>query len=148
MTGKVSGNFAHKFRRDHNLNVYDWLKKYGFRMVEGVLECMRGGYLERCLGRVDIVIRAVVQSYTQVHDRMSNQNAFIKCLPDPLFNGGDVLTGNGAADYLIYELKSRAPRQRFNPDMHLSVLPMTACLFFVLILRLCFGGNGFFVWYL
>ena len=75
-------------------------------MVEGVLECMCGGYLERCLGRVDIMIRAVVQSYTQVYNGMSNQYAFTKYFVNPLLNSRYVLTWDRTADYFIYKFKS------------------------------------------
>ena len=137
MAGKISGNLAHKFRGNHNLDTYDGLKKHRFCMIEGVLEGMCGRYLERCLGRVDVMIRTIVQSYLQVYNGMSNQYAFIQVLRESP-SQQQVCIDVGIEPPTISSTNSNPVPLGSGSifDMYFSVLPMTTRLFFVLILRL------------
>src|SRR5215210_6906498 len=101
---EVAHDVAHKLLGHDDLDVH-----YRFEQNRvGPLECFLGGhaprYLERHLGGVDLVVRAVHELDLDVDDRVAGHDAVVERLLDALVHARDVLPRDDAADDPVVEL--------------------------------------------
>ena len=88
------------------------------------------------------MIGAVVQDHSEVHHRKSCQISAGGCVFDSLFDGGNIVLGNRAAENVVDEFELAAARQRFHLDFAVAVLAVSAGLFLVLALDVGLAANG------
>src|SRR5690242_3180245 len=74
------------------------------------------------------MVLAVEERRFHVHHRIAGQHPGLHCFLDAFFNGRDEIPRNRTALGLVAELESGTLRQRFDPDLDDSELPMTARL--------------------
>jgi hypothetical protein len=72
---QVAHDVAHVFLRDDDLDPHHGFEQHRLRLLRGVLERHRSGDLERHFGRVDVVVRAVVQLDPDVVHRVAGEHA-------------------------------------------------------------------------
>src|SRR5262245_49923601 len=125
---QVSHDRAHVLLGRHDLDVHHRLEHHGLGLAAGLLEAHRGGDLERHLGRVDLVIRAVGQPRLDVHHRVAGQHAGIERFADAFLDRRDVLPRDRAADDLVLELEALARLVRLDLEVDVAVLTAAAGL--------------------
>src|SRR5687767_15304086 len=101
---KVADDFARVARWYDDLDAHDRLEEYGLPPLGPILERHRACNPEGQFGRVDVVIRAVVQLDADVVDRMAREHAAGERLLDALINRLDESVRNRTADDLVREL--------------------------------------------
>src|SRR6478609_7387516 len=107
-TVEIADDVAHELLGHEDLDLHDRLEDGRIRLREGVLDGHRAGDLERHLGRVDVVVRAVEQGHLDVHDGEAGVDARGERLADALVDRLDVLARDRAADDLVDELVAGA----------------------------------------
>ena len=140
---QISHDVAHILFGDGDLEVRERLQQDGIGVLDALLEgdfCRR---LEGGLGRVDGVEASVIEDGPDVDNGVARQHAVGQALHQTLFNGGNILLGNGAAHDLIHELEVLLAR--LEADLAVAVLPVAARLFFVLALDVRFAADGLLV---
>ncbi len=100
----------------------------GSALLDGVLEGHRAGDLERHLGRVDLVERAVVEGGLDVHHGHVGVGAALERLLDARVHRLDVLARDDAAHDLVHELVAGALLVGLELDDRVAVLAATAGL--------------------
>src|SRR5215204_3233301 len=104
--------------------------------LDCVLEGHRPGDLERILGGVDGMKRAVVEAHLHVNHGVAGDVPPSHRLDYPLLHCGDELAWDGAADDAVLELETRAAGQRGELDPGVSELAPAAGLLLVAALSL------------
>ena len=89
------------------------------------------------------MIGAVVEDDFEVHHRIAGEIAARGRVLDSLFDGGNEVPGNGAAEDIVDELELGAARERFHLDLAIAELAMAAGLFLVAALHVGSAPNGF-----
>ena len=107
------------------------------------LERFARGELERHFRRIDVVIRAVVDRALEIHHRESGQKAVRGRFHDSLFNGGNEIARDGAAENFVGELEFPAARQRLHANPAIAELAVAAGLLLVAALHVGLAANGF-----
>src|SRR2546426_3994786 len=103
---QVPDDRTHVFLGRHDFDVHHGLEQHGLGPTAGFLEAQRRSDLERHLGRIDVVVRAVGEPDLDVHDRVAGEHAGVERLTDTLLNGGKVLPRYLAAHHLVLELEA------------------------------------------
>src|SRR5882724_6666576 len=103
---QVPDDRAHVLLRGHDLDVHDGLEQHRLGAPARLLEAHRRGDLERHLGGVHVVVRAVGEPDVDVHDRVAGEHAGVERLADALLDGGNVLPRDRAADDLVLEFEA------------------------------------------
>src|SRR5215218_5304643 len=111
-------------------------------ILDGVLEGHRPSDLERILGGVDTVKRAVVEAHLHVNYGVAGDVPPGHRLDDPLLHRGDELARDGAADDAVLELEARAAGQRGELYPCIPELAPAASLFLVAALGLGRARDG------
>ena len=101
------------------------------------------GHLEGHFVGVDVVITAVVDDGPEVDDRVAGEIAAGGGLDDALFDGGDEVAGDGAAEDFAGELEAGAAGHGLHADFAVAELAVAAGLLFVASRRLDLGADGF-----
>ena len=74
--------------------------------------------------------RAVGERNSDIHHRKAERTR-AQTITNALFNGRDILAGNGTADDLFAEFETFATAKRANVDCYISKLAVTAGLLFI-----------------
>src|SRR3990170_5411917 len=114
-------------------------------LARRLLERHGTGDLEGDLRRVHVVVAAVEQRDFDVDNRIARQGAVFGRFLHSLFDGGNVLAGNGAAPYGVDEFKPRARRLGLELYPHIAILAATTGLADKPTLLLDRFANGFLV---
>src|SRR5207245_2382582 len=125
-------------QRDPALSSHTGLDPHRLGPAAASRDPQRGGDLDRHLGRVDLVIRAVGQSHPDVDDRVAGEHTGVERLADPLLDRRNVFPRDGAADDLVLELEALARLVRLHLEVDVAVLAAATGLPHVAALRL--GG--------
>ena len=125
---QVADDVAHELLGHRHLDAHDRLEDGRIGLLEGVLDRQRTGDLERHLGRVHVVERAVEQRHLDVDHGVAGVDARLERLADALVDRLDVFARDGAADDLVDELVARALLLRLELDHRVAVLALAACL--------------------
>src|SRR5687767_15970006 len=104
--------------------------------LDSVLEGHRPGDLERILGGVDAMKRAVVEAHLHVNHGIAGDVPPSHRLDDPLLHRGDELARDGAADDTVLELEARTAGQRGELDPRIAELAPATGLLLVAALSL------------
>ena len=107
------------------------------------LKARRPAILNANFRRVDRVVGAVIKGYFEIDGWKSRQCAFQARFLDSFFDGRDILLRNRASKYFVGELKLRTSRERFNANLAISELAVTAGLFLVPPLDVSLTTDGF-----
>src|SRR5712664_144085 len=126
-----------------DLDVHDGFEENGTRLLHGFLEGERAGDFERHIGRVDIVILAVVEDGAEVHDGESRQEAPGSGIPDALLDGGNPVLRDGAAKDIVDELDALAALDRLHLDAAYAELAVATGLLLVLAFDVGLAADGF-----
>src|SRR5207245_101781 len=86
---------------------------------------------------------AVVENNSKIDDGKAGEIAARSGILDSLFNCGNIVLGDGAAENVVDELKLTAARQRLHLDFAITVLAVAAGLLLVASLDVGFAANGF-----
>ena len=114
----------------------DRLEQHGPGLLESLSERGGRGGLERLLRTVDRVILAEIDFDLEVDDLVARDDSLFHLLAYALFDGGDVLAGNGAALDGVHEAESLAPVERPHPQVDLAELAAAAGLLLVSVVGL------------
>src|SRR5919107_568904 len=101
---EVAHHVAHKLLGHDDFYVHHGFQKDRVGPLEGLLDGHGTGYLERHLGGVDVVVRAVDELHPDIHHGVAGDDAGIERLLDTLVHARDVLPRDDAADDLVVEL--------------------------------------------
>ena len=89
------------------------------------------------------MIGPVIKGYFEIDGGESGQHSFCAGFDDSFFDGGNILSGNNAADDRIHKFKTPASRQRLNLYPTVTELTVAARLFFMSTLHAGLAFNGF-----
>src|SRR5579862_3234548 len=123
--------------------MHDRLEKRGSSLLHGFLEGQSAGYPESDIGRIDVVIFAVVEADAEVGHWKASQISCLSRFAYPSFHGRNPVLGNRATEEVVHKLNSSAARQGFHLDATNAELPVATGLFLVLAFRVGLGANGF-----
>src|SRR5918998_2205439 len=101
---EVAHDVAHELLGHDDLDVHYRLEQKRGGPLEGLLGGHAPRDLERHLGGVDLVVRAVHELYSYVNDRVAGHDAVVERLLDALVHARDVLPRDDAADDPVVEL--------------------------------------------
>ena len=101
------------------------------------------GGLEGELVGVDVVVAAVVDGGLEVDDGVAGEVAARGRLDDALFDGGDEVARDGAAEDFVGELEAAAAGQGLHADFAVAELAVAAGLLFVAAVGLGLAADGF-----
>ena len=101
------------------------------------------GELERHFGRIDVVIRAVVNGTLEIDHRKAREKAVGGRFHDSLFHRGNEIARNGAAENFIGEFELAAAREGLQANPAIAELAVAAGLFLVPALDFGPATNGF-----
>src|SRR5712691_2622850 len=122
--GEVAHHVAHVILGDDHLDAHHRLEEDRLGFLRRVLERHRAGDLERHLGRVDVVIRTVVQLDPHIVDRIAGQHAAREGLLDTFVDRLDeFLRDRPAGDFVLEDVTAA----RFaGEEMNLRVAVLAA----------------------
>src|SRR6188474_2826511 len=86
--------------------------------------------MERALIRIDLVVITKHQTYLDVYELITSEEATLHRISNSALDGLDVLLGNSTARNLIFENKTLA-RSGLDFDLDVSKLTTAACLLLV-----------------
>ena len=111
----------------------------------GLAEGDAARHLEREVVRIYVVVGAVVEDCAKVHHRIAGEVAPGGGVFDSLFDGGNKVAWDGAAEDVVDELEFNfgVARQRFHLDLAVAVLAVAAGLLFVASLNVGLAAYGF-----
>src|ERR671915_42654 len=101
---EVAHDVAHELLGHDDLDVHYRLEQNRVGPLEGLLGGHAPRDLERHLGGVDLVVRAVHELYSYVDDRVAGHDAVVERLLDALVHARDVLPRDDAADDPVIDL--------------------------------------------
>ena len=104
---------------------HDRLEDDGVRLADGLLEAHRAGDLERHLGRVDVVRRAVEQDRLDAHHGVAGEHADVHGVLEALVDRSDVLARDAATGDLVLELVRLVGRDLEGLDRELDLRELT-----------------------
>ena len=87
------------------------------------------------------MIRAVVEDDLEVDNGISGKEAALRGFDNALFDGGNVVPGNRAAEDFVDELEVSAARQRLHLDLAVAELAVAAALLLVAALHVGAPAN-------
>src|SRR5688572_24033958 len=125
---EVADDVAHELLGHRHLDPHDRLEDGRIGLGEGVLDGHGSGDLERHLGRVDVMERAVEQGDLHVDHREAGVDAGLEGFADPRVDGLDVLARDRPADDLVDELVAGALLGGLELDDGVAVLALAAGL--------------------
>src|SRR5262249_18741482 len=126
-----------------NLDVHDWLEESGPRLLHCFLEGQGTRNLKSDVGRIDVVIFAVIENGAKISHRKSRKVTADGRVPDPLFNGRNPVLRNRTAENVVNEFDPLATLDRFELHAAYAELAVTARLLLVFALRVSFAANRF-----
>ena len=126
-----------------DLDVHDRFEQRGLRLLHRFLESQRAGDFEGHVGRIDVVIFAVVEAGAEIDDGKAGQKAALGGVANALFDRGNPVVRDRAAENIVDELDAFAARKRLHLDAADAELAVAAGLFFVLAFGVGFAANGF-----
>src|ERR1700750_3182278 len=104
------------------LEPHDGLEDGWTRLLHAFAEGDATGHAEAELVGVDVVVGAVVKGDAEVGDGVAGEVAARSRFLNALFDGGDKVPGNGAAEDVVDELDARAAGERLHADMAIAEL--------------------------
>ncbi len=107
------------------------LQQRGLCLLHAGAEGEPSRHFEGQLVGVDIVIAAVVDGGAEVDDRIACKIAACRRFLHALFNRGNELPRNRAAEDVVHELESAPTWKRFNAQLAVAKLSMSAGLLFM-----------------
>src|SRR5208337_846558 len=122
---------------------HDRLKQSRLGHLHRLLEGNAARHLERQVVRVHIVIRAVVEDYSEIHYRKSCEVTASSGILDSFFYRRNEVSWNRAAKNVVDELELPATRQRLHFDFAIAVLAVPAGLLLVASLHVGLAPDGF-----
>ena len=117
--------------------------RQGLQRLHGLAEGQAAGHLEGHFVGVDVVITAVVDGGLEVDHRVAGEIAAGGRLDDALFDGGDEVAGDRAAEDFVAELEAAAAGHGLHANLAVAELAVAAGLLLVASLRLGLGADGF-----
>src|SRR5207249_9462335 len=136
---QVAHEITCEFFRPLDFHVHDGLEQNRPGLFDSFLESQRTRNLEGQLGRVYVVIRAVVEDDTKIDRRETRENAFLPGFLNPFLHGRNKIPRDRASEDFIYKFEIAASRKRLNADFAIAVLPVASALFLVLSLHVGFS---------
>src|SRR5947209_7152207 len=94
--------------------MHDRLEQRGPSLLHGFFEGEGAGDLEGHVGRVDVVVFAVVENGAEIDDREAGQVTARGGLANSSFDGGNPVLGDGAAENVVDEFNSFATLDGFH----------------------------------
>ena len=89
------------------------------------------------------MIRAVVKDHAEIHCRKSREHSLLPRFLNALFNSGNEISRNRAAENFVHEFEVAAARQRLHADLAVAILAVAAALFLVLALNVGLAFDRF-----
>ena len=133
-SGKLVGGF--------DFDLHDGFEQAGLGRFHGLAEGDAAGHLEGHFVGVNVVVAAVVDGGLEVDDRVAGEIAAGGGLDDALFDGGDEVAGDGAAEDFVAELEAAAAGQWLHANLAVAELAVAAGLLLVASRRLDLGADG------
>src|SRR5262245_43651577 len=119
-----------------DLDVHDGLQQDRSGVHEHLLQTHRGGDLERHVGRVHVVVGAVVEGDLHVHHGVAREDPLLHAIAHALLDRGDEVARDGPAEDVVDELEATAARHGLDADPGVPVLAAAAGLLLVFALAL------------
>src|SRR5829696_513776 len=110
--GEVAHDVADQLRRCEHLDLHVRFQQHRMGFLDGALEGHRSSDLERILGGVDTMKRAVAEAHLHVNHGVAGDIPAGHRLDDSLLHRRDELARDGAADDAVLELEARTAGQR------------------------------------
>lgn len=123
-----------------DLEVRERLQQDGIGVFDALFEGDLRRRLERRFGGVDGVETSVVQRCLHVNDGVTRKHAVGQAFHETFFNGGNVLFGHGAAHHFVHKFEIFFAR--FEADLAVTVLSVSARLLLVLAFDVRFAADG------
>jgi len=106
-TATLGGNISHNVTQvcigNGNLQQANGLHDGGLSLGNTILVCKAGSSLECHIVGVNGMVRAVIESSLQADKRIAGENALLNCVAQTLFNRGEEVSGNRAAENFLGE---------------------------------------------
>ena len=131
-----------------DFDLHDGLEQGGLGGLHGFLEGDAAGGLEAQFVGIHVVIAAIVEADLEIDDGISGEEAAGGGFEDSLFDGGDEVFGDGAAEDVVDELELRAAGQGRHVDFAVAELAVSAGLLLVAALDVGGAADGFAVGHL
>src|SRR5690348_14649770 len=145
---KVAHNGAGKLVGHGDFHRHNRLQQRGLGLLHGLFEGNAARHLEGKFVGIHVVVGAVVEDHSEIHHRVAGQEAALRRLHNALLYCGNEVTGDGAAENVVNELKVAAARQRLHLDLAVAVLAVPPGLLLVPALHVGFAADGFAVGHL
>src|SRR6266851_1420728 len=126
-----------------DFDVHDGFEENGTSLLHGFPESERAGDFERHIGRVDVVILAVVEHGTEIDNRKTSEIAASGGIANALLHGRNPVPRNCTPENIIDELDALATLDGLHLDAANAKLAVAAGLFLVLAFRVGLAANGF-----
>jgi hypothetical protein len=126
-----------------DFDLHDGLEQTGLALLHGIFEGEAAGGLEAELVGIDVVVGAVEDGDLEVDDGVAGEIAARGRLDDALFDGGDEIARDCAAEDFVGEFESGSARLRLHADFAVAELAVAAGLLFVAAVGLGLAANGF-----
>src|SRR5215218_7206171 len=125
---EVADHVAHELLRQRDLDPHERLEDDRAGLLDGILDGHRGRDLERHLGRVDLVVRAIEDGDLDVDHRVARVDPRVQGLADPHVDRAHVLARDRATDDLVDELVALALLVRLGGEHDVAELALAARL--------------------
>ena len=123
--------------------MHDGFEERGTRCFHGFLESERTGDAKCHVGRINVVVFAVVEGGAEIGDREPGEEAEGGCFTDAALDGGNPVFGDGAAENVVDEFDALAAFHRLELDAADAELAVAAGLFLVLAFGVGLAADGF-----
>ncbi len=104
-TAALGGDVSHDVTQvcigNGNLQQADGLHDGGLSLGNTILVCKAGSGLECHIVGVNGMVRAIIEGSLQADKGIAGENALLNCVAQTLFNGGEEVSGNGAAENFL-----------------------------------------------
>src|SRR2546422_11218631 len=102
--------------RGGDFDLHDRLEQGGGGLLHRLLESQGTGDFEGDVGRVDVVVRTVVQHDTEIDHGVASEKPLHAGVLDSLLDGRDEILRAGAPEDVVLEFEAGAARQRLEAD--------------------------------
>src|SRR6266851_1635901 len=143
---EVADNVAHAFVWAPHLDRHNRFEQNRPRLLERGLESHRRRYLKSHIGRVDFMIAAFENRYSDVDHRVAAEVTLDQRTAHALLDRRDVLARDRATNDLVHELEAASTRERFDLEPAVAILSASARLALVFALRLGLTLDRLLVW--
>src|SRR5882762_7751560 len=126
-----------------DLDMHHGFEERGTCEFHGFLERKRSGDFESDVGRIDVVIFAVVQSGAEIGHWKPGEKTAHGRFANATFDRRNPIVRNGAAENIVDEFDSLVTLGRFKFYAAYAELAVAAGLFFVLAFDIGAAANGF-----